>query len=467
MKTAFRRVYGREGGDRNVTNMRSITVNMSTGRPMRLLVRFALPLLIGNLFQQAYNLADSIIVGQFIGANALAAVGATGSVSFLFFSVCNGISSGGGIVTAQYFGDGNEDRVRRAIVNSAYIMFSASALMGAVAFLLTPTALRLLGTPAEILPDSITYMRMTCMSVPLVAVYNYVSSMLRALGDSRTPLYFLILACLLNVGLDLLFVRGLGLGVFGAALATMIAQLLAGLGCFVFARRTNPYFAVTRSQRQVDWGIIGHAVRLGLPLALQWSMIAVSTTALQTVVNRFGTAAVAAFTATTRVEQLTQQPFGSLGVALSTYAGQNYGAKRIDRVREGLKDGALVMAVFSGIMMCVIQLFRMSIIRAFVSEEEVIELGGQALWITSLFYIFLGTIYVTRGTLNGVGDAMFSLINGFIEMLCRILLPMLLVLIPGVGVWALWWTAGLTWCISAIACLLRYMYWRSKHAGTA
>ena len=442
--------------------MRSISVNMSTGRPLGLLLRFTFPLLIGNLFQQAYNLADSIIVGRFIGAGALAAVGATGSVSFLFFSVCNGISSGGGIVTAQYFGAGDDLKVRRAIANSAYIMFSLSLVMGLAAFALTPTALRLMGTPEDILPDSIVYMRMTCLSVPLVGVYNYAASMLRALGDSRTPLYFLIVACLLNVALDLLFVLALGMGVFGAALATMIGQLLAGAGCLVFARRTNSYFMLNRKEMAVDWGIIRHAVKLGLPLALQWSMIAISTTALQTAVNGFGTVVVASFTATNRIEQLIQQPFGSLGMALSTYAGQNYGAGRSDRIREGLRDGFMVMAAFSAVMLVVIQLFRMNIISIFVSDAEVIDLGGRALALTSWFYLFLGTIYVTRGTLNGVGDTMFSLINGLIEMLCRIFLPMMLITLFGIGVWGIWWTAGLTWGISAAACLMRYMYWRSR-----
>ena len=435
---------------------------MSQGRPLALLAVFALPLLVGNLFQQAYNLADSIIVGRFIGAGALAAVGATGSISFLFFSVCNGISGGGGIVTAQYFGAGDDERVRRAIVNSAYIMFTTSLAMGGIAFALAPTALRLMGTPADIMPDAVTYMRMMCISVPLIGVYNYAASMLRALGDSRTPLYFLIVACLLNVGMDLLFVRGLGLGVFGAALATMLAQLLAGVGCLAFALRSNPYFAIDRRRLGVDWAIIRHAVRLGLPLALQWSMIAISTTALQTVVNRFGTTAVAAFTATNRVDQLTQQPFGLLGMALSTYAGQNYGAGRLDRVRKGLLDGMLAMAAFSAAMLLVMQLLGPNIVSAFVSDRDVVALGGRALRLTSWFYVFLGTIYMTRGTLNGVGDTLFSFINGLIEMLCRIFLPMGLMLIPSVGVWALWWTAGLTWAISAAACSLRYLSWRRR-----
>ena len=436
---------------------------MTQGSPLRLLAVFALPLLIGNLFQQAYNIADSIIVGQFIGANALAAVGATGSVTFLFFSVCNGISSGGGIVTSQYFGAQEHDKVKRAIANSAYIMFGASALMGALAFALTPAALKLMGTPADILPDAIVYMRMMCLSVPLVGVYNYAASMLRALGDSRTPLIFLIVACLLNVFMDLLFVRGFGLGVFGAALATMLAQLIAGLGCLIFALRTNPYFMLSREQRAFDRQIAAHAVRLGLPLALQWSMIAVSTTALQSVVNGYGTAAVAAFTATTRVEQLTQQPFGSLSMALSTYAGQNFGAKRYDRLRAGLRDSMLAMAAFSLTMMLVIQLLGGRIISVFVSDAEVIALGGRAIRLTSWFYVFLGTIFMTRGVLNGVGDALFAFINGLIEMLCRIFLPMGLMLLPAVGVWGIWWTAGLTWMFSALFCMMRYLSWRKRH----
>jgi len=267
--------------------------------------------------------------------------------------------------------------------------------------------------------------------------------------------------------MDLLFVRTLGLGVFGAALATMLAQLLAGVGCLVFALRSNPYFMIDRSRLAVDWAIIRHAVKLGLPLALQWSMIAISTTALQTVVNRFGTAAVAAFTATNRIDQLTQQPFGSLGMALSTYAGQNYGARRLDRVREGLRDAMLAMAVFSGAMLVVIQLLGPNIVRAFVSDAEVVALGGRALRLTSCFYVFLGTIYMTRGTLNGVGDTLFSFINGIIEMLCRILLPMGLMLIPSVGVWAIWWTAGLTWAISAAACLTRYLSWSRRVVKSA
>lgn len=445
----------------------SRNINMTVGNPSRLLAVFALPMLIGNLFQQAYNLVDSMIVGRFVGAQALAAVGSTGAVTFLFFSVCNGISSGSGVVTSQYFGSGDVRKTKRAIANAAYLMFSTALIMGLAAFIAAPGMLRLMGTPEEILPDAITYMRMSCIGVPLIAVYNYSSSMLRALGDSRTPLYFLIFACFLNAAMDVLFVCVFHMGVFGAALATIIAQMISGVGCLLYALRYNPYFMLSREDWQPDSVVIKHSVRLGLPMAMQWSLIAVSTTALQAFVNSFGTSAMAAFTATTRLEQLLQQPYGSMSAALATYAGQNYGARRMDRVKNGLKHGMVMSAIFTAFMLLVMQLFSNQIISIFVADEEVIRIGGTALRMTSWFYIFLATIYMCRGILNGIGDALFAFINGVVEMICRIGLPMLVVMIPTVGMWGIWWTTGLTWMISALFCLLRYISWRKKAGNTA
>ena len=437
-------------------------MNMTEGRPLALLSVFALPLLIGNLFQQAYNLADSMIVGRLLGADALAAVGATGSISFLFFSFFSGISGGCSIVTAQYFGARKEEMVSKAIVNSAYIVMSSSFLTGLAAFLMVPTVLSWMGTPREILPDAITYMRMTSASVPLIAVFNYASSMQRALGDSRTPLYFLVVSCVLNVGLDLLFVGRFGLGVFGAALATMLSQLLAGAGSLLFAFLRNPYFRVDRANRAFDAHLAKSAVRLGLPLALQWSLIAVSTTALQSVVNSFGPVAVAAFTATTRLEQLVQQPFGSMGMALSTYVGHNMGAGKMQRIRIGFRDSLLAMAALAGLMTLIMLFFGKSLVSLFVHEPDVIAMGSRALKITGVFYVFLGVIYITRGVLNGVGDAMFAFINGSVEITCRIGLPLLLLHLTSAGVWCVWITAGLTWLIAGFFCVLRYISWNRK-----
>lgn len=280
-----------------------------------------------------------------------------------------------------------------------------------------------------------------------------------------TPLYFLVLSCLLNVGLDLLFVGAFGLGVFGAALATMLSQLLAGVGSLCYAFRRNPYFRINRESRAFDREITKNAVRLGLPLALQWSLIAVSTTALQTVVNSFGATAMAAYTATNRLEQLVQQPFGSMGMALSTYAGQNKGAGKTDRIQRGLKDGLLATVAAACVMTLIMQLFGESLVGMFVHEEDVIALGGKALRITSLFYAFLGVIYVIRGVLNGVGDAFFSFVNGIVEIVGRVGLPFLLLRFTAAGVWSIWITAGVTWLLAGASCALRYVSWKRKQDG--
>jgi len=441
---------------------RSSTTNMTQGNPTKLLLSFAVPMLIGNIFQQAYSLADSIIVGQFLGSSALAAIGTTGSVTFLFFSICNGIASGSGIVTSQYYGAGDSVQTKRAIANAAYIMFVASLVMSVIAYIAAPWALAAMKTPEDILPDAVVYMRMSCIGVPLVAVYNYSSSMLRALGDSRTPLYFLIFACILNIGLDLLCVNVWGMGVFGAALATIIAQIIAGVGCMLYALKCNPYFQLAREDFTPDWRVIGKSVRLGLPLAMQWSMVALSTSALQAFVNSFGADAMAAFTATNRVENLVHLPYGSISAALATYAGQNYGAGNLHRVKDGLKHGMLISAVFTVVMMTAYQVFSAPIMRMFVKETVVIDIGAQALRLTSWFYIFLALINMCRGILNGIGDALFAFINGVVEVICRIGLPLLVVLIPGVGMWGIWWTAGVTWVISGLSCLMRYFAWRRK-----
>ena len=442
------------------------TMDMTRGNITGLLIRFAIPMLIGNLFQQAYNLGDSMIVGHFLGADALAAVGATGSVSFLFFSICNGISSGCSVVAAQSYGSGDDALTRRAIANAAYIMLVTAIIMGTSAFMAAPAVLRMMGTHPALLPDATMYMRMSCVGVVLVAVYNYTASMLRALGDSRTPLYFLIFACFLNLGLDLLFVYVFHMGVFGAALATIIAQMISGIGCLLYALRCNPYFHLERMDLRPDRAIIRKSVKIGLPMAFQWSLIAVSSTALQTFVNSFdSTDIVAAFTATNRIENLLHQPYGSIGAALATFAGQNYGAKNYARVRDGLKHSILLSAVYTILMTVLFQLFSEPVMRLFVKETAVIELGAEAMRLTSWFFIFLAVIYMCRGILNGIGDALFAFINGVVEVICRIGLPLLIVLIPGVGFRSIWWTTGITWGISAVFCLLRYISWRKRSAA--
>lgn len=440
--------------------MKSKTLNMTEGNPLYLLVVFAIPMLIGNIFQQTYNLVDSVIVGKYVGANALAAIGVTNSISFLFFALCNGIGSGGGIITARQFGAGDKETVKKAIVNSGYILIMGSLVVGTIAFLLAESLLLLMNTPKDILPDALLYMRLQCVGLPLIAIYNHVSAMLRAIGDSKTPLYFLLFACVLNIGLDMWFVCRLEMGILGAAIATIIAQLVAGVGCLSYACKYNEYFKWERWHFKVEPKLIWGAVRLGIPLSLQFSLVAFSCMALQRVVNSFGAVVVAAFTASGRVEQLLHQPYGTFSAALSTYSGQNLGAGNVKRIKKGYHKSLILMGIFSLIMLPIMQLFGDEIVSLFVDEEEVICYGATALRITSWFYLPLGLINVVRGVLNGVGDSLFALINGTVEVVIRIILPVVLVTIPFIGVWGIWWSTGISWVISALVCLWRYAYWK-------
>lgn len=442
--------------------MKTYVKDMTVGNPTGLLLSFMLPMVIGNVFQQFYSMVDSIVVGQYVGADALAAIGATSSLNFLFFSLCGGMSNGIGIVISQQFGAGRDEGVKRAIANAAYIMLTVGIAMGVLGMVLSRTVLSFLNTPENILDQATLYMQITCAGVLAVALYNCVSAILRAVGDSKTPLYFLIVASVLNIVLDLLFVRGFHMGVAGAAIATIIAQLISGIGSLLFAIKTNPYFKIEKEHKKVDKDIIRQSARMGIPLAFQSSLIAISCVALQSVVNSFGSVVVAAFTATSRIEQLIQQPYNSLGMAVSTFAGQNIGAGKEDRVKKGYWTGWKIMAVFSLVMMPTMMFGGEWIMTLFVDEAEVIQLGSQALKMTSWFYLFLGTIYVTRGMLNGVGDANFAFINGIIEVMGRICFAKPLTLIPVVGVWGVWLATAFTWCITGIVSMVRYFQgkWR-------
>ena len=429
---------------------------MTKGNTTKLLIAFSVPMLVGNIFQQLYNLADSAIVGRLVGADALAAVGSTGSLSFLFFSFCIGVANGGGITASKYFGAKDDLRVKKVIVNSAYMMLVASVFMAVLGYALSLPILRLLDTPEDIIDLSAQYLRIMCIGIPFIGLYNYASAMLRALGDSVTPLIFLIISCFVNIGLDILFVYAFGMGVFGAAVATLIAQFLSGIGCLLFAYLKNDYFKIDKSMLRPDFKIIRECTKMGSMLALQMTLIAISCIALQRYVNGFGSMTIAAFTATGRIEQIVQQPYGSLSMALSTHAGQNLGARNYKRIKEGFKKGMIIMGIFSLIVLPLAQFGGEEVMKLFVEDPEIISMGANALRITSAFYLALGTIYVCRGVLNGIGDAGFSLINGVVEVIGRIGFPLLLAIFPVIGVWGIWIAAGLTWFISGLFALIRY-----------
>ena len=441
--------------------------SMTTGSPTKLILMFTLPMLIGNLFQQFYNMVDSIVVGRFVGANALAAVGATGAVNFLFFSLCFGVSAGVGVVVSQFFGAERPEMVEKAIANGLYILALSAVLMSGLGVILARPVLMLLNTPEVIIDDAVTYMQVSSAGIIAIAAYNGVSAILRALGDSKTPLYFMVVSCFVNIGLDLLFVLQFDWSVFGVAFATVIAQMTAAIGAFIHAYRKISFFRVKKQNREWKTDIAGRCFQLGLPIALQNSMIAVSCIFLQGVINGFGENLVAANTALGRIEQLVQQPYSSLGAAITTFTGQNIGAGKIDRVKKGYKVGYISVAIFSLIMLIPGQFFGEQIMGIFVQEEEVIAIGARGFAITSWFYFFLGMIYVARSVLNGAGDAIYAMINGIIEVAGRVGFAIPLTMIPFIGIWGVFLTTGFTWTVTGIVSMLRYKKgkWAQKIVG--
>ena len=386
-------------------------LDMSCGNITQILLQFSVPLLAGNLFQQVYNVVDSIVVGRYLGSKALGAVGSVGMISFLFFSLCMGLSYGIGVIVSNCFG-----------ANFEYAK---------------------------------TYMQITCSLTIVVALYNGISAILRALGDSRTPLIFLIVASVINVILDFLFVIKMDMGVAGAAYATVISQFVSAAGSTIFAILKNPYFKLEHRHFQQNRFIIKEYLRIGIPMSIQTAMISVSCALLQAMINGYGVNVMAAYTATGKVESIVFQPFASLGTAVSTFASQNQGANNYKRIKTAVIRAEIITAVISAFLLVAILLFRANIISLFVDDPTVVELGSKGLMIAGSMYFALGTIYIMRGALNGMGDVFFSMMNGALEIGGRIVFAAIFIFLTSLGFWGVWYTNIFTWILIALCAVIR------------
>lgn len=432
------------------------TIDMTEGSPAKLLLRFALPVFAGNLFQQLYTLVDRIIVGQFVGANAFSAVGATNSLSMMFMSMCMGTAIGAGVVVAQYFGARDEKNTVAAIANGAYINIIVAVIMTVVAVFTTEPILILLNTPDALLKDAVDYMRVFMGGLIAVSAYYTPFSILRALGDSKTPLFFLAFASVLNIVLDLIFVVPFGMGVVGAAIATVMAQAIAAVFCITYAYRKVPQFREAFHQAKPDKRLLKQTLRIGLPTGFQYSLMYISGIVLQRVVNGFGESVIGAFTATSQMETLVQQIYAALSTSMVTYTGQNAGAGKTGRIRQGMKSAMLISAVISIGLLAVFWLGGRLIMSMFVPDTDIISLATAGIRITSLFFMALGVVQVLRYLLNGAGDSIYALINGIVEIIARIGFAFALTAIPAIGMWGIWLTTGLTWVITALFAAWRY-----------
>jgi putative MATE family efflux protein len=426
-----------------------MTKNLTVGSPLRLIVLFTLPLLVGNLFQQLYAVTDAVVVGRLLGVEALAAVGASGSLQFLLFGFAMGASAGLAIPVAKAFGAGDLPAMRRAVTAGAMISAGIAVAIVAVGTLGSRMLLTWMGTPPELMENAATFLTVLFSGAVATVAFNFLSAVIRALGDSRTPLLFLVISCVLNAGLVVLFIGVLGLGVAGAAAATLVAQGTSVVLCLVLIVRRMPLLRLRRHDWRVSRVETAESARLGLTLGFQMSVIAIGAAVLQYGVNQLGATAVAAFTAAMRVDQVAVIPLASVGVAMSTYVAQNRGAGESWRIRVGVFRTGLLAAGMAIGLGFVITIFGTDIVRLFVGpgEEPVVAMAHQYLIISSLMYLVLSSLFLLRNALQGLGSTTVPTIAGFMELVARSVVG--LVLVSRLGFLGVCLAAPLAW-VSAL-----------------
>ena len=413
---------------------RSVTRDLTVGKPMGLIISFTLPLLFGVLFQQLYSFVDTAIVGRYLGAAKLAAVGATGSVNFLVNGLCMGFCSGFAIPIAQAFGAKDEKSLRRAVSHSVYLCTVMSIAMAVLTALACPLLLRWMNTPEEIMPGAVSYIRIIFMAIPCTVLYNMAAGILRSLGDSRTPVVFLVVASLINIVLDLALILGAKLDVAGAAIATAVSQLVSGIGCVWVMVRRFPILHLNEEDRRFDPKLAKSLIGIGLPMGLQFSITAIGSVLVQWSVNGLGVNAVAAVSSAGKLSMFFSCVFDALATTMATFAGQNMGARKLNRVGEGLKDMALIGTVYCLLAFAVIALFRRPLLGLFINSQtdaDVMELGSQFLLINGAFYIPLLFVNIVRLCIQGMGFTKAAMLAGVCEMVARAAVALLLVPLIG------------------------------------
>ena len=433
-------------------------------------------MLVGHMFQQLYTFVDQIIVGRFLGKEALASVGASFPIIFTLIALIIGISVGGTIVISQYFGAKNYDKVKRAIDTLFIILAAFAVVMTVVGLTFSEQIFRLIKLPEELIPTANTYFSIYVAGLVVFFGYNGVAAVLRGMGDSTTPLYFLILATILNIGLDLLFIVKLGMGIEGAALATIIAQGAAFAVAVVYLNHNHDLIQFNIREFSFDFEIFKQSLRIGLPTGLQQTFVALGMTALLGIVNGFGTNVVAAYTAAGRIDSLAIIPSMVFSQALSTFVGQNIGAGKVERVRRGLWRTMLMASGVAVVMSVLLILFKYPLMTLFTHDPAVVRIGGDYLTIVTSFYLLFTWMFIFNGVMRGAGDTLIPMFMTLISLwLVRIPAALLLsqetVQIfsltfrgAGLGEAGIWWSIPAGWAVGMILSVIYYRVgnWKSK-----
>ena len=431
--------------------------DMTKGSPMRLIISFTIPMIFGNLFQQLYNMVDTIVVGRFVGVDALAAVGSVGSVFFLVIGFCTGICSGFSIPVAQFFGAGNYANMKKYIANTGYLCGIFAAALLAVTILLTKPLLILMETPSNIIDDAFTYIIIIFIGIPITIFYNMLSCILRALGDTKTPLKYLTISSVLNIIFDLLFVIVFKMGVAGVAVATNISQLISGILCFIFMKKNVDVLCFENEELKFSSQCCKRLIKVGVPMGLQFSITAIGSIILQAAVNTLGSAVVASVTAASKVQLLMIQPLETMGITMATYGGQNLGARQIKRIRQGVRK-SLILSMTYSLAACLAAAFLgRYLVYMFVENpgKQLLDNAQKFMTIGGLFYPFLGVLFILRNLLQGLSYSFVSMFAGVTELAARTIVAFCFV--KTIGYTAVCFASPVAWIVAAVMLVIVYI----------
>ncbi len=430
------------------------TMDMTSGPVLSQLTKFAIPVLLGMVFQKIYNFADAYIVGHYLGDEALAAVSICGVVMFMLFSINAGITTGVGVVISQFFGANKPEEMKKAFVASVYVAAGVVAVATCVGVITAEPVLRLMQTSDELLPNAKVYLMIIYGGCIGTMLYNFCAAALRAVGNSVVPLVFLIISSVLNIVLDILFVAVIPMGVAGAALATVLAQLISGVFCMIYMKKILEFVRVKHGEWKPQKALVKEVLRYGVPAALQMSIITIGDMVLQAVINTYGTAMIVAYGVCLKVEGIGWDIVCSFGTAVGTFTGQNIGAGNLKRVRQGVRNAYVLNIIGCGIYGVMIAVLAPHIMGIFTETPEAIRLGVEYMRIFACFFLAGGILVIFQNFLRAAGDVTFTLMMGVSEIVTRVILSLSL---PGiVGYIGLWFVSPVTWVVAAIVGLARY-----------
>ena len=442
-----------------------MTKDLTRGTPWKLILQFALPIMLGNLLQQLYNTADTIIVGNFEGQQALSSVGACTSLTILFTALALGFSIGAGVLISQYFGAGRLQELRRYAATSIVLMLAMGLVMSVIGLLSAELLLRgFLGTPESLLPQSVLYFRIYAAGLVFQFGYNIAAALLRALGDSRATLYFLLVSSVLNVVLDLLFVAVCGMGVAGAAIATVISQLASCVIGFWYMHRKYELLRFSARELRPEAAVAGRILRVGLPMALQQSIVSCGFLFLQKLVNFYGESMIASYTVASRMENILMIPILGIQSTMATYAGQNMGAKLPERVSRGLGQGVLVSLLMTAAL-CLCQIAGISlIIGAFRLDVAAAEICRQHLFASAVAIPIFAVYFPANGMFQGVGEGFHATFYALMALGLRVVFAYSLHKTAAFGYTAIWWSQAMAWTLTLIVCYAHFFRgkWKEK-----